>query len=213
MFFAGRRVWVVVSLMALLPSAASSAARSSNAVQIDGSQGLAALLTTSGDYTISVPSPAWKMGGKLGAVASNLTTTNGRDAVGPYYEIGFDYRVDTIRHGTIRAYTNHIAVLFSVTYDGAAQNSAPFPTLSRFPSMLGHLTFSGSFSVPSFVSFSGKRTLGLFRRRREYGDSVTGLQLHDGRDVLEFTERDRMRHRPQYRHSAGWIHPQHSAGD
>lgn len=131
-------------------------------VQISGAQGLTASLTATGSYRVSTLSPAWEFGGELGVPASNLKESSGHDGVGFFKEIDFEYHVDTERRGSIRAYSDQMIVLFSVSYAGAAQNIAPFPTLSSYPSTSAHLTFSGSFSAPSFVSYSNSGPWVLF---------------------------------------------------
>ena len=73
----------------------------------------------------------WQFGGNIGHTLSQLGVASGADALGHYSEIGFDYSVETARHGAIRSYSNRPAVLFSITYTQASPNSAPFPTFRR----------------------------------------------------------------------------------
>src|SRR5262249_1526133 len=65
----------------------------------------------------------------------------------------FDYTADTMRHAFIRAYDGRNTVLFTVEYAGDAANVAPFPTLSRYPSLPYHVTYAGYFALPSFPGF------------------------------------------------------------
>jgi hypothetical protein len=110
-------------------------------------------VTPAGDYDVTFTTPAWRFGGELGTPASNIANSAGSDALGDYSEVSFDYTANTPRHASIRAYDGRNTVLFSVEYARDAANVAPFPTLSRYPMLPYHLTYSGYFAIPSFPGF------------------------------------------------------------
>ena len=74
----------------------------------------------------------------------------------PTPKSSFDYTADAPRHASIRAYANRQAVLFSIQYLAAAANVAPFPMLSRYPSLPYHLTYAGFFAIHSFPGFGNE---------------------------------------------------------
>src|SRR5581483_8514234 len=115
--------------------------------------GISVSVTPAGAYDISFAQPAWRFGGNLEGAPANITTANGSDALGDYSEISFDYVVDVSRHAAIRSYAGRQAVIFSIEYKAAAANIAPFPNLSRYPSLPYHLTYTGFFAIPSFPGF------------------------------------------------------------
>ncbi len=126
------------------------------AVSAQGLNGLTVSVNSSGAYDILFAAPAWRFGGDIGSPLSNLTQAAGSDALGPYAEVTFDYALDAPRHAGIRVYSNRQAVLFSVQYLAAAANVAPFPTLSRYPSLPSHLTYAGYFAIHSFPGFGNE---------------------------------------------------------
>ena len=121
---------------------------------IQGANGLTVVVSSTGSYSILTTNPSWQFSGNAGALLTNMTSTQGSDAMGPYSEIDFSYTLDAPRQASMRAYLNHMAVLFSATYNGPAANVAPFPMLTQYPQGLEHVTFGGSFVVASFPGFA-----------------------------------------------------------
>jgi hypothetical protein len=113
-----------------------------------------------GSYDIAVAGISWHFHGDIGHPLSNLQVGSGSDALGAYLEIGFDFQSDTSlqsdtrRHGAIRSYWDHPAVLFTASNPAAAANTFKFPNFSQYPQNLDHLTFSGIFAPPTFRDFS-----------------------------------------------------------
>jgi hypothetical protein len=136
----------MVRLLLILSLAASLQA----VTTIQGARGLTVSVDPSGSYDVTFAAPAWRFGGEIGLPLANLRVSNGSDGIGAYAEIAFDYALDTTRHAGIRAYQDRPAVLFSVEYQDAAVNAAPFPVLTRFPDLPYRLSFSGAFSIPIF---------------------------------------------------------------
>src|ERR1051326_3592899 len=117
------------------------------AVSVPGAPGITVSVADSGSFSINVSSPAWKFGGTIGQPPANLAWAAGNDNAGAYNEIVFDYNQAGRRHASIRAYTHRRAVLFSVRYNDASDNAAPFPVISSYPAKLGHLTYTGAYAI------------------------------------------------------------------
>jgi hypothetical protein len=141
-------IFLAISLLVTIGNALGAV------TSISGANGLTVSVNSLGSYSILVESPAWQFGGNIGVPLANVTAQQGADAMGPYAEIVFDYSLDAPRHAGIRAYLNHMAVLFSTTYNGPAANIAPFPALTQYPQNLDHVTFGGMFVLASFPGFA-----------------------------------------------------------
>jgi hypothetical protein len=108
-----------------------------------------------GAYTLVSQTPAWTFGGSVGQTLTNLAVNTGRDKIGSYQEIDFNY-VDknaASRGGGIRAYNNKPIAMFIDSYLSASANNAPFPHLTTYPGNLYHLTYSGIFAQEKFTHF------------------------------------------------------------
>jgi hypothetical protein len=140
------RICFCLAFAAVIPTA--------NAASIGGANGLSINLDANGTYGISVPSLAWSFSGTVGAPAANVGVTTGADSLGAYSELDFDFVTDTTRHASIRSYSNHAVVLFSVTNWASAANSFMFPNLTQYPDQLNHLSFNGTFAPPAFSALA-----------------------------------------------------------
>jgi hypothetical protein len=126
-----------------------------SAVTIVGSGNLAVTVDPGGAYSVTVPNLAWTFSGNIGVPLDNLQVGTGADALGGYSEISFDFQAGAPRHGSIRSYSEHPDVLFSVSYPSqGAANTFAFPSFTDYPRNLSHLTFSGTFAPPSFWEFA-----------------------------------------------------------
>ncbi|HXK03852.1 MAG TPA: hypothetical protein VMS37_15730 [Verrucomicrobiae bacterium] len=123
------------------------------AVSLGGPNGLSIAVDASGGYSISVPAAAWTFGGSIGAPLANMIVAGGSDSLGPYNEVSFDFVTDIQRHASIRSYSAHPDVLFTVTNYAPSANSFVFPNLSQYPAGLRHVVYSGTFAPPSFSTF------------------------------------------------------------
>jgi hypothetical protein len=120
-----------------------------------GAPGLSVTVDPSGSYDIQLASPSWQFGGNIGYQLSNLASTDGTDAAGPYSEISFDFLTDALRHAAIRAYWNQMAVLFTLAAPYGGPNTYSFPDFMQTPALgLNHLAFSDDFGGPLFTSLS-----------------------------------------------------------
>ncbi len=94
-----------------------------------------------GNYAVVFASPAWTFAGSLGTVPSNVGNATGNDNLGTYHEVTFSYADPTAKTAGIRAYDRTPVVLFTVKYQAAAANTAPFPQLGTYPNLPHHLTY------------------------------------------------------------------------
>jgi hypothetical protein len=135
---------VIACLSAISASASMSA----------GSAALTVSVEPTGSYSVMFPLQSWEFRGELGVPLLNVVVRSGADGAGAFQEIAFDFVTDTVRHASMRAYTERPAVLFTCTAEGATVNAFAFPAFSRYPSGLDHITYSGIFAPPSFSALS-----------------------------------------------------------
>jgi hypothetical protein len=120
-------------------------------VSIRGSGSVTVSVDPTGTYEVAVPDLSWSFSGTVGFPLANIQVATGVDGLGAYQEIAFDFQSDAARHASIRGYTDHADVLFTVSNPaGTAANSFTFPNLSKFPQNLDHIAFTGSFAPPVF---------------------------------------------------------------
>lgn len=126
-----------------------------NALGVVGFSGIGVTVDPSGAYSVTVPDMAWTFSGNIGAPLHNLQTASGTDALGGYHEISFDFQAGSARHASIRSYTDHPDILFTVNQPSPdAANTFAFPNLTEYPRNLDHLTYSGIFAPPSFSEYA-----------------------------------------------------------
>jgi hypothetical protein len=141
-------------VQAVLSSAILTA--SAGGVTIAGAGGLSVSVDAGGSYAVVVPNLNWRFSGAIGVPLANIAVSSGADAAGAFQEVDFDFQSDAPRHAAIRSYTQHSAVLFTVKCLAAAPNSFSFPAWSQYPANLDHVTYSGSFSPPSFSDLANE---------------------------------------------------------
>ena len=108
--------------------------------EISGDDGLRVLVSSDGRYQITAPDYGWTFEGNIGEPVSDLNTTQGSDANGPWVDIEFDY--DPGRSSAIRVYDNSAVVLFSTTYSGPDTNTGAFPHFTNYPQGLSTFSFA-----------------------------------------------------------------------
>jgi hypothetical protein len=132
--------------------AVAFASAGSAQLTVTGFSGLTASVSTTGSFSVSIPNPAWSLGGTVGSPTTNARIAAGADNLGAYEELDFDYLAGaSSRYASIRVYQNRPEVLFSVTYLNGSANSAPFPAFGSYPNNLYHLSYNGQFASPSFT--------------------------------------------------------------
>jgi hypothetical protein len=106
-----------------------------------------------GDYRITAKDPAWTFGGSLGNPLNNVTTNRGRDGVGDYEQIAFEWQAGPkAMSGQIRLYEEKAVALFSQTC-GAATEMPPaaFPAFTKLPESLHIFSYGHhEFAPPRF---------------------------------------------------------------
>ncbi|HEY2694839.1 MAG TPA: carbohydrate-binding protein [Pseudonocardiaceae bacterium] len=117
--------------------------------------GARASVTPSGEWQVSVGDLGWTFGGTVGAAATGISTTSGRDALGAYTQTAFGYQAGGTRRAEIRTYLAAPIVIFTDTYVDAAANSGAFPTISTYPALPHTLSHQGCFGHYQFNSTDG----------------------------------------------------------
>jgi hypothetical protein len=108
-------------------------------------------VSADGGYTIDTNGPRYHFAGSVGVPVSHIRHVTGRDGVGAYHEVDFDYTAGGVGRGSgIRTYDGRPVVLFTTTYRQAAANANPFPALSGRPALPHNETFSGCFAGQRF---------------------------------------------------------------
>ncbi|GAA4497327.1 hypothetical protein GCM10023191_040640 [Actinoallomurus oryzae] len=108
-------------------------------------------VSAGGGYTIDTSGPRYHFAGSVGAPVDHIKHVSGRDGVGAYHEVDFDYTAGGVGRGSgIRAYDDKPVVLFTTTYRQAAANAYPFPALSGKPALPHTETFAGCFADRKF---------------------------------------------------------------
>lgn len=104
----------------------------------------------SGGYSITDRSPAWTFTGSVGARLSAVKAAAGRDKMGAYQEIAFQWQSDQQPYrGTIRRYDNRPVLLFSLTAQKAtAKMGMDFPNFTTFPQGLHPMSYGDSVFSP-----------------------------------------------------------------
>src|ERR1700689_1459432 len=136
------------------PAVASTTAMTAPRVAATRS-GFAAAMSPDGRWQVTTSAPAWTFAGSVGVPVRDMRQATGLDRIGPYRQIDFTYETDGARHGSIRVYDDTPVVLFAVTNHAAAANSAPFPVFTSYPQLSYQLSYSGTFGVYQFNTFSG----------------------------------------------------------
>jgi hypothetical protein len=142
---------LAVSLLALSPasgagSASISASGSGLAVECDAD---------SGDYRVILKQPAWVFGGSLGAPLKNVKSGPGRDGIGAFQQLAFEWRSGAMpMSGQIRLYEEKGLALFSQTCGAAAPTPPPaFPAFTRLPENLRLFNYGHhEFAPPRFTT-------------------------------------------------------------
>lgn len=147
----------------LLLAAACCVAPAFGQLTVPGYDSSSVSVSPNGDWTLNVPSPQWNFSGNIGAPAVASRANRGKDTLGNYQEIAFDYTVSGgARTSSIRLYQTVAAVLFIETAHDATANTIPFPTISHYPSSLSHISFNGMFAPADFTDLLPDSPWGYF---------------------------------------------------
>jgi hypothetical protein len=108
----------------------------------------------SGDYRIVSKNPPWAFGGSFNVPLRNVAASGGRDGVGEYRQVVFEWRAGPMpMSGQIRIYCGTALALLSQTC-GAASEMPPaaFPAFTKLPEALHIFSYGHSnFAPPDFA--------------------------------------------------------------
>ncbi|MCW3091678.1 MAG: hypothetical protein JWP81_2747 [Ferruginibacter sp.] len=96
-----------------------------------------------GSYTINVPGINWTMVGSIGQRMQKLKREKGKDAIGEYTSLSFQWETNNQYIGKILWYASSPVVMFSLsTPKGATDQSMDaFPDFTRMPDSLHHFSY------------------------------------------------------------------------
>ena len=122
----------IASISVLVVSTAAWCQRSGDSQLPKSASGILVSVNSSeGTYEIAVPSQQARLTGKIESKVSHVSSGKGKDGVGAYQEIRFDWNTVGPVQGTIRRYDNLPVVWFRLRYlEGEFGAGIPFPILS-----------------------------------------------------------------------------------
>jgi hypothetical protein len=106
-----------------------------------------------GCYRITAKDPAWTFGGSLGFPLNKITTSQGRDGVGGFTQIAFEWQDGPkAMSGQIRLYQEKAAALFLQACGAETERPpAPFPAFTNLPNSLHIFSYGHhEFAPPHF---------------------------------------------------------------
>lgn len=188
---AGRTLFVAASLSLPLLSSAQTA--------LD-----AEFDAPTGTYRIVDRTTGWRLSGSVGAGARHITKREGKDRVGPFHEISFDWQAEVPVHGAIRVYENRRSVLFQLHYAKRAAKSISFPNFTSFPSDLKSFSYQDTTFAPGAFKLAQTSTPWLFfdSKFRSFivspaGNFMVAKMTGDGRTAIGCAMNDRLSEVPK----------------
>ncbi|WP_316812375.1 hypothetical protein [Pedobacter heparinus] len=96
-----------------------------------------------GNYSVGSSSLNWTMSGSIGKALHQLKKEKGKDAIGAYTRISFQWESNNLYIGSIRWYTASPVVVFGLTTPKGAdgQSLEAFPDFTRMPDSLNHFSY------------------------------------------------------------------------
>ena len=96
-----------------------------------------------GSYVVTSSSLNWTMSGSIGKTLSHLKREKGKDAIGEYTALSFQWESNNLYVGSIRWYAGSPVLLFSLTTPNGAvnQSTEAFPDFTRMPDSLYHFSY------------------------------------------------------------------------
>ena len=112
---------------------------------------LVSVQQSSGQYMVSSKRFQWTFSGSVGAPLLNLQKIDGRDGIGSFQALVFQWKDAIPLQGTIRLYTGRPVILFDLTVlKEAGKPAPPFPDFSKFPQLQPFSFEDRPFSPPAF---------------------------------------------------------------
>lgn len=145
-----------------------------------------------GDYTIASDNPRWVFSGSIGQSLENIKSTEGKDAIGSYKEISFQWKLDNLYTGSIRYYQHIPVVLFSLNVPhGAKHIDAVFPAFTSFPQSMHPFSYQNKVFAPHQFKLSQISTPWLFFNDKDEAfiispasDFMVSKMLGNGLDTI-----------------------------
>jgi len=104
-----------------------------------------------GAYKLVCKKFHWTFAGEIGKPILNLQKLNGRDKIGPFQALVFQWKGKVPLQGTIQLYNGKSIVLFDLAYLKETEKPAsPFPDFVEFPRLQPFSFTDRSFSYPAF---------------------------------------------------------------
>lgn len=106
-----------------------------------------------GSYKISSMKLGWTFGGNIGKPVKNVEQKKGKDSVGAYTSLTFQWETNNLYKGSIRWYNGKPVVLFSLTTPNGSngQPAIPFPDFTTIPASLHPYSYHNRiFPLPQF---------------------------------------------------------------
>jgi hypothetical protein len=124
-------------------------------VSVANGAGISLNVGEHGRFEIADQTRSWTFSGRVGTPLAGLRTDRGRDRAGSFREISFAFTGPkrAARRGAIRLYDRRDVVLFRHEFIDPGTTAEVFPSLSRYPRQLHHLTYTGIFGGFSFSRF------------------------------------------------------------
>jgi hypothetical protein len=116
----------------------------------ESSTGIAVTIDPSGTYSIAISKPAWVFAGQLGHRVDNTRVADGKDRLGDFQEVCFDYEATPARTSCIRLYAGRSIILFNTQYPEGGDNVDPFPRFDIYPNNPYRLTHAGAWGERLF---------------------------------------------------------------
>ncbi len=103
-----------------------------------------------GNYVITSQTPAWKFAGTIGSRLTGVKIAPGRDKIGAYKEIAFQWTAGRPLSGAIREYDSRPLIGFAITTPLASDTPPPdFPSFGTFPQKLHTMSFREAAHSPA----------------------------------------------------------------
>ena len=154
----------IVGAIVVLACTGKCALGDTSALLTSNTGATATVNAAAGTYLISFPAQQWTFDGKLAGPASKVKISHGKDGLGFWRKISFQWHDGTtILVGGISCYAGKPCVLFSVrTLAAAPASTAVFPELTRLPQVPYHLSYENHNMAPHTFDLAHTSTPWIF---------------------------------------------------
>jgi len=121
-------VWAVLGIF-MLPLRAETITNTTGQLEVS-------VQKSTGQYTLLCKRFHWRFSGTITHPILTLQKIDGRDGIGPYQALVFQWKETVPLQASIHLYSNKPVVLFDLTYlKESDQPASPFPAFSKFPTL------------------------------------------------------------------------------